>query len=451
MDLSPPPATQTDLRTQTRRKETKDIQCIIMENIHLQSLSKKALCDALLKCVEGCTDPENQKPLDLLILTSLQDIHGKKKVVENILKSKIRNGLLTEALFAQTVVDYTSVIKKYFSNLVSICDTLLRSQESIISNFAIAMYRETFVSFVSGDAYYQQEIVGDLISKVGTGGGGIITDGALRALENLAERHSRELVAFTPMITAMMDFTENMNLGQFRQLMHILCTLAWQAEAGESGSSLQNEVNIMMRKQLCSRSPIIKKMGVIGAVNAVRAMGRSLPTEVVPSSHSSQDSANSLSGRSAAIMKLIDLTIAETRSFPEAAGLFMDELASPATIAEMPAEIAAQCSTRFQNRFEEEFVEDYDKNKSERSDMSLPIKLGYKIEDDDVVEDEEEAGDIAVPISRWVMETRKNPMEARTEMFRFIPHFRLLGAIKTIHADESEIDALLGMYTSLSG
>ena len=74
---------------------------------------------------------------------------------------------------------------------------------------------------------YQQELVGDLISKVGTGGGGTITDGALRTLEKLAELHSDKLVAYTPFITAMMDFTDYMSLAQFRQLMSVLCNLAW--------------------------------------------------------------------------------------------------------------------------------------------------------------------------------------------------------------------------------
>ena len=251
------------------------------------------------------------------------------------------------------------------------------------------------------------------------------------------------------MITAMMDFTDNMNLGQFRQLMHILCTLAWQSDTVESSGSLQNEINIMIKKQLCSKSPVLKKMGVIGVVNAVRSMGKSYtPDNTKRSSGTSQDSSvpRPVSKQARIIMKMIDLTILETKLFPEAAGLFMDELASPALISEMPDEIAVECSSRFQDKFEVEFVEDYTKDKTDSANLQLPLKLAFKIDEDEPEADstDEDSGDIAIPISRWVLESKKYPLALRTEMFRFIPHFRLMGAIKKTDSEESEIDALLG-------
>ena len=43
----------------------------------------------------------------------------------------------------------------------------------------------------------------------------------------LAEKYSSKLVAYTALVTAILDYTDNMSLGQFRQLMTVLCNLAW--------------------------------------------------------------------------------------------------------------------------------------------------------------------------------------------------------------------------------
>jgi len=309
----------------------------------------------------------------------------------------------------------------------------------------VSLYTELFSSLDRADAYYQQEIVGDLISKVGTGGGGAITDGALLVLEKLASVHPDRLVAFTTMITAMMEFTEAMNLGQFRQLMRVLCSLAWQDNRSDN-SGLLNELNMMMRKQIRSRSLNLKKMGVIGVVCAVRAIGASSSKQGNSGDKAGGRSSSGGSSAESDIMKLIDMATKETEAFPEAAGLLMDELASPALIADLPLAITNKASGLFQGIFENSFVDDFVKNKTENSDLGLPLKLAFQLDQDEVEteDDDEETGVICIPIAKWVLQSKHNPLVPRTEMFRFIPNFRLMAALRLKQTeDEDEIDALL--------
>ena len=59
-------------------------------------------------------------------------------------------------------------------------------------------------------------------------------------------------------------------------------------------------------------------------------------------------------------------------------------------------------------QFEAEFVEDYVKDKSERTDMLLPIERQFYLDDlsDQDDDQEEESVDIIVPIAKWVLQVR---------------------------------------------
>lgn len=434
--LTPTPSSQQNAPSQLKQNETKeDIQCIILDNIHLKCLMNRALCDAWLKCVDTSVEPDDQKGLDVILLTGISDIHGKRRNVELIFKNKIRHGLFTEELLRKTLVDYKSVVRKYFTNFMSIAGSLLSSHEVIISNFGIAMYTETFAGFGPGEAYYQQEIVGELTSKVGTGAGGLITDGALSSLQRLSKRNNKDLAVFSPMITALMELTESMSLAQFRQLMQILCNLAWQEDNHESASNLSTEINIMMKKQLCSRSLILQKMGVIGVVNAVKAKGRHMAQGTGQS-----DIASTSSKSDEGIQDLINLAIDQTLKCPEASGLFMDELAAPDSVTSLPAVIVKSCSEKFGDNFEAEFIEDIQGSPNTDGQDILPTEVFFKLENIDSQDLESEA-EIVVPISKWVMESKRNPLDKKTNMHRFIPNFRLVAAFNN---NASDLDALLG-------
>jgi len=446
---TPPP--REDLRSQIRRGESKDVQSIVIENIRMNSLINKPICDAWLKIIENVNDADMHKCLDIHILMELVEI--RKKTVETIFKNKIRRGLFTDELFSEAVRDYSSVLKKYFKNLMTVCDSLLASGEAAVSSFASNMYIRTFLSLGHG---YQQEIISDLICKVGTGGGGSITQGALTTLEMLANEHSNQLVPFTPFLTGMCDFiTENMKLAQFRQLMNIFCAISWcssgEVEDVEECRSVETEMNIMLKKQLSSKSLDLKKRGVVGVVCAVRAMAKKINTTALGSVSVIEGSSSSTDPLAAAALKLIDTAIRETAKYPEAAGLFMDELASPTLVSSLPIQIAKACDEKFRSDFENNLVDDYKGEESERLGLMLPLKHMLRIskvsaEDSlDPADDPENdpVYDIFIPIAKWVLQSKDSVSAHKRDMLRFIPLFRLLAAMNS-RAEENCVDELLG-------
>ena len=428
-----------------RQKESKDVQCIIIEAICLQANINKAFYDAWIKCIEGAV--EDVLPLDIVILVSFQSIPGRRKVLQDVAKKKIRGGQLGLDLLRKMLVGFGSVVKKYFNEYVKMCDTFLSSvAESIINRFGMHMFVEAFASLGGRNTYFQQQLVGDLVCSVGTGGGGLITTVALSALEMLAEQHSQELIVFATLVTALMDYTENMTLGQFRQLMHILSTLAWGTQlAAVTVDRLQDEIKIMTKKQLGNKSTLLKKKGVIAVVSMVRAMCKH--NTATGSDAAVSCSTSSSGSRSTTLDKeiiaLITTTMEKTSANAEAAGLFMDEMASPAAVTELNSGVTRHLSRLFKKAFEDEFIAEANEvqESRRRPDLALPtavcFKLGDAGDDDD---DDDEVGDFVIPIARWIQANKVNPSFATTEIFRFIPTLRLLGVIETDHV---EINALL--------
>ena len=119
--------------------------------------------------------------------------------------------------------------------------------------------------------------------------------------------------------------------------MRILATLAWRPGQAEGSSSgvVQDDLHIVIRKQLDNSNSLYKRMGVVGAVTAIRAMGLTAVTaaEVVDTSHPSQDTSTASSllqgGTSLRTARqLLEMVKAKTRGNQEAAGLFLDEMAN---------------------------------------------------------------------------------------------------------------------------
>jgi len=94
-------------------EKTKSVECIILDRMNMAMATDKWMGDAWLSAVESVRDVSEQKPLDLLVLVLLHKTQQRRKVVESIVRNKIRAGLFTEQLVVSTFQQHTAPLKQH--------------------------------------------------------------------------------------------------------------------------------------------------------------------------------------------------------------------------------------------------------------------------------------------------------------------------------------------------
>lgn len=99
-----------------------NIQVLTLSAFHSRALSSQRLADIWLKAVSGAHSPSELYPLDIVVLLLLHSfIPGLKKQVQNILRSHIKAGVVTEALIEKTFTIYLAVCICIFIRNSSVC------------------------------------------------------------------------------------------------------------------------------------------------------------------------------------------------------------------------------------------------------------------------------------------------------------------------------------------
>uniref|UniRef100_M3ZHF3 FA complementation group D2 n=1 Tax=Xiphophorus maculatus TaxID=8083 RepID=M3ZHF3_XIPMA len=239
------------------------------------------------------------KVLDLLVLFILHctNANQSRRGAERVLKLKVRTGLMQEALLQKTFRDYSQVMRGYFPSILALAQSLVRSPDPCVVPFGGQMYRHSFTAF---DSYCQQEVVGSLVTHVCSGVSGEV-DVALELLCSLVMEKPSEMALYAVFVKGILDYMDNLTPQQIRRLFHLLSRLAFGQQ--QQGSHIQDDMHIVIRKQLSSTVPKYKRIGIIGAVMIVGSMG-------------------------ALVTALLELVKSSSESSPEAAALYYDELAN---------------------------------------------------------------------------------------------------------------------------
>uniref|UniRef100_A0A8C8F8G1 FA complementation group D2 n=1 Tax=Oncorhynchus tshawytscha TaxID=74940 RepID=A0A8C8F8G1_ONCTS len=233
--------------------------------------------------------------IDLLVLFILHSTNANhsRRGAERVLKVKVRAGQIQEALLQKTFRGY--VMRGYFPSILALAQSLLRSPDPCVVPFGGHMYRLSFTAF---DSYCQQEVVGSLVTHVCSGVGGEV-DVALELLCGLVTEKPSEMALYAVFVKGILDYMENLTPQQIRRLFHLLSGLAFGQQ--QQGTHIQDDMHIVVRKQLSSTVPKYKRIGIIGAVMVVGSMG---------------------------VTALLELVRSCSESSPEAAALYYDELAN---------------------------------------------------------------------------------------------------------------------------
>uniref|UniRef100_A0AAY4DYK1 FA complementation group D2 n=1 Tax=Denticeps clupeoides TaxID=299321 RepID=A0AAY4DYK1_9TELE len=396
-----PPVLQAS-QSRTKTKSTaggQDSISLILDVIKSAVRFQKFISEAWLKVI------------DLLVLFILHSTNANlsRRGVERLLKVKVRGCLIQEAVLQKTFRGHGQVLRSYFPSILALAQNLLRSTDCSVFPFGGHMYKHAFTSF---DSYCQQEVVGSLVTHVCSGVAGEV-DMALELLCELVAEKTSEMVRYAVLVKGILDYMDNMSSQQIRRLFHLLSTMAFSQD--HQGGHIQDDMHIVIRKQLSSTVPKYKRIGIIGAVMIVGSMG-------------------------ARSFFQLDRSCSEVS--PEAAALYYDEMANMVLTSKLDP--LGWIAKSVLEDFQEDFVVDLGPEIS--GSFPLPASVMYNLDED------ESEGGIAINLLPLLagdispnVETTSQRVDKMSPLY-LASFFRLLRLCEEEQhqGDLEEIDALLG-------
>uniref|UniRef100_A0A0E0LHA3 Fanconi anemia group D2 protein n=1 Tax=Oryza punctata TaxID=4537 RepID=A0A0E0LHA3_ORYPU len=230
---------------------------------------KNMLCEAFLKELKSVDNPRDHKVIDVWLIMLIYANGGAlQKSAEKILKSKILQLCIRETLFDQCIRGNTELVKDHFMSYLSVSDFLLACKEEKAREFAAYLFIALFEEF--NDTFSRQELIGSLVAHIGSGVSLEISS-ALDIMISLTSDKPEELIPLSSHITGILDYLESFHEDNLRKVYEIFCHLALAAgfNTGSGGSSVANELLMVVRKQVSNPDMKYRRMGIIGALRIV--------------------------------------------------------------------------------------------------------------------------------------------------------------------------------------
>uniref|UniRef100_A0A3P8R1D2 Uncharacterized protein n=1 Tax=Astatotilapia calliptera TaxID=8154 RepID=A0A3P8R1D2_ASTCA len=421
---------QSRMNSKAPAGSSQDSISLILDCIKSAVRFQKTISEAWIKAIESVDEVEGHKVMDLLVLLILHSTNANqsRRGAERVLKVKVRNGLIQEALLQRTFRDYAQVMRGYFPSTLALAQSLVRSPDPCVVPFGGNMYLHAFTAF---DSYCHQEVVGSLVTHVCSGVGGEV-DVALELLCGLVNEKPSEMAMYAVFVKGILDYMDNLTPQQIRRLFHLLSKLAF---GQKQGSHIQDDMHIVIRKQLSSTVPKYKRIGIIGAVMIVGSMGSVTDLQLClffPLQ----------------VTALLELVKSSSESSPEAAALYYDELANLILSSTLDPQVQDMIGKSVLQDFEDDFVVDLGPEIS--GSFPFPARAMYKLYED------EEQGGIAINLMPLLAKDIQNKGDLQNQVNKahnrrvsslcLSPFFRLLRLCveKRHQGDLEEIDGLLG-------
>uniref|UniRef100_A0A804MWQ7 Fanconi anemia group D2 protein n=1 Tax=Zea mays TaxID=4577 RepID=A0A804MWQ7_MAIZE len=249
---------------------------------------KNMLCEAFLKELKSVDHPRDHKVIDVWLIMLIYANGGAlEKAAKKILKSKILHECIRETLFDQCIHGNTELVKEHFMSYLSVSDYLLACKEEKAREFAAYLFTALFEEFT--DTYSRQELVGSLVTHIGSGVSYEVSS-ALDIMISLTSNNSEELIPISSHITGILDYLESFGEDNLRKVYDIFCRLALAAgfNTGSGGSSVANEVLMVVRKQVSNPDMKYRRMGIIGVLRIVSTIASTDVNAAVNCSSSQQ-------------------------------------------------------------------------------------------------------------------------------------------------------------------
>ncbi|KAJ1651993.1 hypothetical protein IWQ61_007567 [Dispira simplex] len=248
-------------------------EVLILDAIHFGLQFHKSIGTSWLKLVNELTVPKEHTTLDLAVLCLLYGLPSTQKRILNVLRRKVLYQHVLAHQFSEVIRTYGYALRQHYPTLLSLSENVMRlsTQQPSLAALACHLYQGCFQVF---DAYYRQEVVGALVAHIGSGDQCEI-DTSLLILLEITQASAPTIKPFTVFIKGILDYIDNLNLGQVRLLFRLLGYLL-RAFPDETG--MYDEIHIFIRKQLSSGLDKFKLIGILGGVALVKCLGNNPST-----------------------------------------------------------------------------------------------------------------------------------------------------------------------------
>ncbi|KAF5195581.1 Fanconi anemia group d2 protein, partial [Thalictrum thalictroides] len=290
---------------------------LVLEALRSSLRFKNILCQEIINELKSFNRAEDHKVIDVWLLMLIYMNGGTlQKTVEKVVKKKIIDDCLGEAIFDQCIHGHRELVQEYFPSFLSVCEYLLVCKEKKAREFGIHLYVSLFDEF--SDTYSRHEILGALVTHIGSG---VVFEvgSALNAMVLLASKYLQELIPLSSYIIGILDYIEGFNDENLHKVYEVFSLLALSARsnADSIGSSIANELLIVVRKQVCNQDLKYKKMGLIGTLKIVSCLGNMNNATNLSSSQKTNCEES---------LELLGMSLDSCKSFPLPMIMFYDEL-----------------------------------------------------------------------------------------------------------------------------
>lgn len=356
-----------------QENSSQDCVTLLFDVIKSAIRYEKIISEAWIKAIERTPSEAEHKIFDLAMLLIIYSTNTQtKKYIERVLRNKIRSGCFEEDLLRGTFYVHYLVLKDICPSILSLAQSLLNSLDQSIILFGSLLYRYSFMFF---DTYCQQEVIGALVTHV-CSGNEVEVDAALDVLLELVVVSPSAMRLNAVFVKGILDYLDNMSPQQIRKLFCVLSTLAFSKEH-EANSHIQDDMHLVIRKQLSSTVFKYKLIGIIGAVTmaGVMAADRSRSSNLTPGSGELS------SEQCTQVTSLLQLVHSCSEQSPQASGLYYDEFANLIHGRRLAPEVLEWLGQTIFNDFQDAFV--LDACDVPEGDYPFPVKALYGLEDYD--------------------------------------------------------------------
>lgn len=356
-----------------QENSSQDCVTLLFDVIKSAIRYEKIISEAWIKAIERTPSEAEHKIFDLAMLLIIYSTNTQtKKYIERVLRNKIRSGCFEEDLLQGTFYVHYLVLKDICPSILSLAQSLLNSLDQSIILFGSLLYRYSFMFF---DTYCQQEVIGALVTHV-CSGNEVEVDAALDVLLELVVVSPSAMRLNAVFVKGILDYLDNMSPQQIRKLFCVLSTLAFSKEH-EANSHIQDDMHLVIRKQLSSTVFKYKLIGIIGAVTmaGVMAADRSRSSNLTPGSGELS------SEQCTQVTSLLQLVHSCSEQSPQASGLYYDEFANLIHGRRLAPEVLEWLGQTIFNDFQDAFV--LDACDVPEGDYPFPVKALYGLEDYD--------------------------------------------------------------------
>ncbi|OBZ85627.1 Fanconi anemia group D2 protein [Choanephora cucurbitarum] len=310
-----------------------------------------------------------RQKLDFRSLGKLQQQQAKH--AEALILESIKLGLqfhkfvcdawLRSVVALESQMDYQS---NYWSTILSLSESILRSsqQNQLLSPCASTLYT---ASFKAADVYYRQEIIGALVTHIGSGIEAEMNV-ALNVLLKLVKHNVSQVAVYSVFVKGILDYLDNLNVYQIRTLFDIFSLLALTTgNASDGSANLWSDIQIVIRKQLSNPREKYKNIGIIASLCSVKVLGsRQLCEDYQP--EQSAGSSTQTTGKSYTnamrhpllrqATNLLELALRYSKEYPHCIALVYDELAHMFAEEDMDERFIAWVKENMASDFTEFYV-----------------------------------------------------------------------------------------------